>query len=904
MFIDNRDQQQAPVVEPQAAAQPIPAPGAEEPPRRVLRPRQGGMAVIGRPAAQADNRAAAEGNRQDQAAAELEQIGQRLRQVAPVNRRANGDADLNELLDRIDDDQREMLDVPFPRPGEIPDPLPPPRGLRWHRPGQLLADADQIMEELEDFGHMMERIAGNRRVEDDVQPLAPLRPVPAPDRPVDLGAIFDQLRRQIANDDGDNEVRFRIPLQRPAAAVGAPAVNQALALAGNNEPLLRPARPPIVEPPQAPLGLAQVEPPRRVLRPRRNGATVFGAPVINIEQANNIEDNAQTNEMPPPTYKEAVIRPPLDQLRIDVDHHEPPNNPDVQEINVVAGQEAVIPRLGGAGPRAFRIRIQPQPAGEVGEPDALHRFMINFQDGDDVAGARPRVPNPVQVNVFPHQPNNAVAAPQGAPQPQANDVIISNIDIPPLVRPIPLNQQVDNQQAQPPVPAPVPAAAAAPAAWDGRQVYNNLLRQLMPMLERVQMVNPIPIRRAPAPAPEEPNLDEDLFFHPPLPMRLPPLRMRAGPGFMQGARAAEREPRPARHHNTEHDELGTQIQQIIASVQQENASKTPTKQNETKVEEPQPSTRRQSEAASKTGEIGKSIEEKEEEINELIRRREGQEQALIDAMRNVMEEAGDNGEVKRKAVPIFLRLQAEELKATREMIDLRERIVNGEEAEIAEAEKKVQDVLQELEEYEQNALKELKDVTAKDGKENKVDEPQPGTSAQTAHEAIPPEKIDNNTSEQTDLRPRTRGSTAGQDADKEAEREEDKEQGKDEQTGEVRARIQAMVRQRQQEGVNLHQALRDAIAQGGNDAEIQERLQPILMRLDTDELTAMHRILEVLHECIAEGLNPEQVELRLQNIVNRQREDERTALQAMQAVVAQQRNKQQNAVVGKRNICT
>ena len=261
-----------------------------------------------------------------------------------------------------------------------------------------------------------------------------------------------------------------------------------------------------------------------------------------------------------------------------------------------------------------------------------------------------------------------------------------------------------------------------------------------------------------------------------------------------------------------------------------------------------------------------------------------------------MQEAGDNGEVKRKAVPIFLKLQAEELKATRKMIYLRERIVNGGETEIADAEKKVQDVLQELEEYEQNALEELKDVIAKDRSQTDEDEPRPGTSAETAHEAVPPENVS-----QPDHIPDATGDAAKDASDKSEEGHEEGNEEKGEHAGQVRARIQAMVRQRQQEGVNLHQALRDAIAQGGNDAEIQERLQPILMRLDTDELTAMHRILEVLHECIAEGLNPEQVEQRLQNIVNRQREDERTALEAMQAVVAQQRNQQQhqqNVVAG------
>ena len=547
---------------------------------------------------------------------------------------------------------------------------------------------------------------------------------------------------------------------------------------------------------------------------------------------------------------------------------------------MVAGQEAVIPHLGGAGPRAFRIRIQPPPPGEPGgQADALQRFLINFQDGDDVAGVGPRIANPVQINVFPHQPNNARAAPRGALQPQANDVIINNMDIPPLVRPIPLNQPVENEQGQPQVPEP----------GDGRGAYNNLLRQLMPMLERAQMVNPIPIRRALAPGPEDPNVDEDVF-HQPLPVRLPPFRMRVGPGFMQAPRPAERETRPTRHQNTERDELAAQIQQIIASVQQENVANASPQNNGNKVDEPQPSTSTQSET-NRVEEISKSIEEKEEEINELIRRREGQEQALIDAMRNVMEVAGDNGELKRKAVPIFLRLQAEELKARRKMIDLRERIVSGGEAEIAEAEKKVQNVLQELEEYEQNALKELKNVKARDGNEKNNEEPQPCTSAQTAKETVPSETIEVDAPAPPVLGLRTRDTTAKDASEEEEENKEDK----NEQTGEVRARIQTMVRQRQQEGVNLHQALRDAIAQGGNDAEIQERLQPILMRLDTDELTAMHRILEVLHECIAEGLNPGQVEQRLQNIVDRQREDERTALEAMQAVVTQQRNQQQQS---------
>ena len=876
-ILDNREPDVA--ENAQAAEQPASPPAAEEPPRRVLRPRRGGVAVIGEPAPPVpDPPQAPEENRQDQADAELEEIGQRLRQVAPANLRGNGDADLNEPLDRIDNDQPDLLAVAFPRP----DPFPQPRVLRWHRPRQLLADADQIMEELEDFGQMMERIAGNRRAEDDVQQVAPLRPVPAPDRPVDLGAIFDHLRRQVAHDDIDNEVRLQIPLQRPAAAaVGA--ADQVHRVQGDNEHF--PPQPEV--PPPVPPGLAQVEPPRRVLRPRRNGAVAIGAPVVNIEQANNVEGNVQDTAFPvqvPPVA--GNNRVPLNELGVNVNNEQPENNPDVQEINVVAGQEAVIPRLGGAGPRAFRIRIQPPPPGEVGEADALQRFMINFQDDDDVAGAGVRVPNPVQVNVFPHQPNDAAAAaPRGhVAQPQANDVIINNIDIPPLVRPLPLNQQADNVQPLPPVEA----------RGDGRQVYNNLLRQLMPMLERAQMVNPIPIRRAPVPAPEEPNLDEDMFFHPPLPVRFQPLRVRGGPGLLQVPRQGEREGRPVRHHSTERDELGTQIQQIIASVQQENTAKTQLKtKNDT--EESQPST--SSQVETKTGEkISKSVEEKEEEIKELIRRREGQEQALIEAMRNVMQEAGDNGEVKRKAVPIFLRLQAEELKATRKMIDLRERIVNGGETEIAEAEKKVQDVLQELEEYEQNALEELKDVIAKDRSEAEEDEPRPGTSAETAHEAVPPE---NET--RSDLIPDTSGGTVKDASEISEESNEEGNEEKGEHAGQVRARIQAMVRQRQQEGVNLHQALRDAIAQGGNDAEIQERLQPILMRLDTDELTAMHRILEVLHECIAEGLNPEQVEQRLQNIVNRQREDERTALEAMQAAVAQQRNQQthqQNAVAG------
>ena len=552
------------VENPQAAEQPAPPPVVEEPARRVLRPRRGGVAIIGQPAPPVpDQPQVPEENRQDQAAAELEEIGQRLRQVAPAALRGNGNADLNELLDRIDNDQPDLLAVAFPRP----DPFPQPRGLRWHRPGQLLADADQIMEELEDFGQMMERIAGNRRAEDDVQQVAPLRPVPAADRPVDLGAIFDHLRRQVAHDDIDNEVRLRIPLQRPAAAAaGAADGNQVHRVQADNEPF--PPRPEVLPP--VPPGLAQVEPPRRVLRPRRNGAVAIGAPVVNIEQANNTEGNVQDNAFPvqvPPVPDNN--RAPLNEQVVNVNNQQPENNPDVQEINVVAGQEAVIPRLGGAGPRAFRIRIQPPPPGDVGEPDALQRFMINFQDDGDVAGAGLRVPNPVQVNVFPHQPNDVAAAAPRDPvaQPQANDVIINNIDIPPLVRPLPLNQQADNVQPVPPVEA----------RGDGRQVYNNLLRQLMPMLERAQMVNPIPIRRAPAPAPEEPNLDEDMFFHPPVPVRFQPLRMRGGPGPLQVPRQGEREGRPARHHSTERDELGTQIQQIIASVQQENATKTQSK---------------------------------------------------------------------------------------------------------------------------------------------------------------------------------------------------------------------------------------------------------------------------------------------------------------------------------------
>ena len=237
---------------------------------------------------------------QDQAAVELEQIGQRLRQAAPANLRANGDAELDELLDRINNEQEDELNgrlgIGLPRQGVIANPFPQHRGFRLHRPGQLLADADQIMEELEDFGQMMERIAGNRRAEEDLQPLAPLRPVPAPDRPVDLGAVFDHLRRQVANDEGDNEVRLRFPMRRPVAAAGAPAGNPLLPFPAGNDRFPRPVNPPVGINAVAPPGLAQVEPPRRVLRPRRNGAAVVGAPVINIEQANNVaEDDIQAN---------------------------------------------------------------------------------------------------------------------------------------------------------------------------------------------------------------------------------------------------------------------------------------------------------------------------------------------------------------------------------------------------------------------------------------------------------------------------------------------------------------------------------------------------------------------------------------------------------------------------------
>ena len=241
------------------------------------------------------------------------------------------------------------------------------------------------------------------------------------------------------------------------------------------------------------------------------------------------------------------------------------------------------------------------------------------------------------------------------------------------------------------------------------------------------------------------------------------------------------------------------------------------------------------------------------------------------------------------------------------MLDLREIISQGGESDGQEAERKVQSLLKHLEDYETNCLQDLKDVISK---EKVGDEPQPGTSAQSEQQGAVSEQATETQQPQTRvLRPRAKPAAAipAQPAKTKAAAEEKADNNKKannatmdannrlaagllatppEQIGQVRERIQAMVQRRQQEGINLQQALHEAIAQGGDNAEIQARLQPILMRLDTDELTAMHRILEVLHGCVNEGLNPEQVEHRLQNIVERQREDENNALEAMQAVVA------------------
>ena len=238
------------------------------------------------------------------------------------------------------------------------------------------------------------------------------------------------------------------------------------------------------------------------------------------------------------------------------------------------------------------------------------------------------------------------------------------------------------------------------------------------------------------------------------------------------------------------------------------------------------------------------------------------------------------------------------------MLDLREIIAQGGESDGQEAERKVQSLLKHLEDYETDCLQDLKDVISKEkanGDKAVNNEPQPGTSAQSEQQAAEPQQPQGRV-----LRPRVKPTPAPPavpaktktvteektDNNKKADNASDNRVAvgllstPPEQIGEVRERIQAMVQRRQQEGINLQQALHEAIAQGGDNAEMQARLQPILMRLDTDELTAMHRILEVLHGCVNEGLNPEQVEHRLQNIVDRQREDENNALEAMQAVVA------------------
>ncbi len=898
-----------------------------EPPRRVLRPRRGGVVAPPPPKEEKPADAKPQENQ-----AELEQRDVQVAPPAPANAPGPFGRD-NVLLDRLllegfNPNQNEALDqlweIAGPRPPQPVqrDPLPPPpRAFRFRRPGQLLADADQIMEELEDFGQMMERIAGNRRPEEDVQPVAPLRPVPPADRPVDLGAIMDQLRRQ--EDDDDHEVRFRLPFQGRVVhgwraiggwrRVGAPNA----APDAPPEPVVPPA--PLEEAPGGPLDGVVRRALRQVMRRVQNGAgRLNGAAILNVGHANN--DDAQQEQQQQPTHGE--VQPPVPLLEAP----NPTTSLDPPQINVTGPGENDVQDIDqreflvhGAGPEPLRIRIHNPPAGlmdvqrlvnpEPGRLDVMGlQRLVNPEPGRlDVMGlqrlfdaepGRPRDLNPVWIPdlnpvVIPFRlnNNNAVAPEPAVVAPQANDVIINNVDIPPLVRPH-LNNNNNNQQQQ----QQGDNNAAAPAQQGPDAFPFNILGQLMPVLDRAQPGNPLPIRRAPMELVDELDMDDDMFLLRPLRVPLPPMRVRGGPPFLMPLRPVDREARPTKQGNSDHEDLGNQIQQIIASVQEEDGVQSPEKRQDSgeqkRAEAPVPSTSTEDNTANASAEAKKTTDAKEEKINALIKRREGQEHVLIEAMRDVMKNAGGHKEAEKRAVPIFLSLQAEELNATRKMIDLREQIVNGGEAEINEAEEKVQEVLRELYEHEQNALAELSNVIAKCKDEKKAAgietmEPQPGTSAQTAHEAFPPPGL-----EEDDAPAPAQTTSNGNETvpGKEGESNDFAEQ--------MRTRFQSLVRGFDQDDSNLHQALTDAIAQGSRNADIQEQLHPILMRLDTDELTARHRMLEALYDFTTAERNVEDLEERLENIITRQREDERNALEAMQAVVVQQRNHQTNAPAG------
>ncbi len=420
---------------------------------------------------------------------------------------------------------------------------------------------------------------------------------------------------------------------------------------------------------------------------------------------NTDEDVIRT---PLPATDAASTEKPMEELTVDVNHPDQDNNrinPDVQEINNI---------------------MNPAPGPSVNNTEA--------GDGD-----QPNNPEETP-NI-----NAAAVEDNAAPAILHGDVVIRNANIPQPVRVQPLG--IPGQRFNMvPVVQPIMVQLGEGDWAQDRGGNAHRLPDIMPVFRAQPPANPLIIRRAPQPP--DLNVDGELFVGPPRaplpPIPFPPPRVLPPPiPFPR----LERQ-RPERRQHAKQDDFGTQIQQIIASVQAEHvAVPTPGKcaDKDSKQEaEPQPSTSTGGEtsSSSRSGEADKAPVKEESDV--LAERKEEEEHSIdsiLEVVRMVREEVDISQDVTMRVQQLQIQVQS----ALKKLSDLRERINsdNLRDLDVAKIELEREKVLLELETHKRDAMLELKQtlIERKNKKmdESKMDsEPQPGTSAQTAHEATPP----------------------------------------------------------------------------------------------------------------------------------------------------------------------